>query len=130
MTAPKFTYAGITDEVLTCGCCGRAVQKTVILLNEEGEKNWYGTACAAKLLGQTSRSVVKAATVARNAADWALVQRVCIGEGEVISGGAKYGDRVYRWLGQGFEIVGAENYTWEGGPGWRQIIGGYWVRPV
>lgn len=55
---------GINDEVTTCECCGRTnLKKTVVLGTEHGEVR-YGTACAAKALRQSERSVKAAATVA------------------------------------------------------------------
>jgi hypothetical protein len=41
---------GITDEVTTCGCCGRNGLKKTIALEIDEVLTHYGTQCAAKAL--------------------------------------------------------------------------------
>lgn len=48
---------GITDEITSCGCCGKSnLKKTVILEGDDGEILYYGSECAAAALtGKKSR---------------------------------------------------------------------------
>ena len=49
---PSVKILGITDEVTTCGCCGRnGLKKTIALeIGESTVPTYYGTQCAAKAL--------------------------------------------------------------------------------
>lgn len=64
-------FLGYTDDVTTCECCGRTGLKVVIRLvhldidgTPDGDAVHYGTACAARALGTTSKAVRKAADAA------------------------------------------------------------------
>jgi hypothetical protein len=47
-----FKVVGIVDEVTTCECCGKSdLKKTVALMDEEGNVQYFGTICAGKKLG-------------------------------------------------------------------------------
>lgn len=47
-----YKWEGISDEVFTCEHCGRInLKKTIMLKDEIGEINYFGSECAIKLLG-------------------------------------------------------------------------------
>lgn len=56
-SATRYRYIGITDECLTCQKCGRDELKSTVVLaildadGTEEEITWYGSTCAAKVLG-------------------------------------------------------------------------------
>lgn len=64
-------YLGITEEVTTCGCCGRrGLKRTVALDFEDGTGHtYYGTACAARALNTTPANVERRALEAQAAQD-------------------------------------------------------------
>jgi hypothetical protein len=41
---------GISDEVLTCGCCGKSNLKRTVALDIDGDVAYYGTDCAGMAL--------------------------------------------------------------------------------
>lgn len=48
----KYTMHGITDEITTCDCCGKtSLKDTVALENEAGDVLYFGSHCAARVLG-------------------------------------------------------------------------------
>ena len=54
--ANKVTVMGVSDEITTCECCGRAgLKRTVALRFESGDIRNYGCDCAAKALTFGSR---------------------------------------------------------------------------
>lgn len=55
-----FKIIGISDDCTECCQCGRTnLKKTVVIENEEGIENYYGTECAAKLLKVNKKDVIK-----------------------------------------------------------------------
>lgn len=78
MTA-SYCIKGTVTDITTCDCCGRkGLRRTVALMpldvdgNEVGEVSYYGTGCAAALLGWTNGRVT---TSAKNADMKAEVDR-------------------------------------------------------
>lgn len=69
----KYTIQGVTDEVDTCECCGRAdLKRAVALADEHGEVVYMGVVCAAaalKLPAPHVRAQAKNAQARREAAD-------------------------------------------------------------
>ena len=61
-------FLGITDEVTTCGCCGRANLKRTIALSLDGDSEavYFGSNCAERALGGRGYSV-KGAEITRRA---------------------------------------------------------------
>jgi hypothetical protein len=57
MNQPALRVAGITDDVTTCGCCGRAGLKRTVVLESETGLRFYGTTCAATALGRKTSEV-------------------------------------------------------------------------
>lgn len=58
----KYRFIGTTDECTECGLCGKMqLRSTVVLMpldedgNDEGEVVYFGSTCAAKVLGRTGR---------------------------------------------------------------------------
>lgn len=71
MTSTHFTIKGTTSDVATCACCGRNDLRRAVALvaldadgNENGLVSYYGTSCAATLLGRTSSQVTTSAKYA------------------------------------------------------------------
>ena len=62
MTA-AYTFIGTTDEVTTCGCCGRSDLKGTIVLQavDGGEFVFFGSTCGAKAQGWTVKDFNAAA---------------------------------------------------------------------
>lgn len=59
---------GTSDEILTCGCCGKTnLKKTVVLTNGE-EEVYFGTECAALRMSCKKTDVEKAVRSAAKAA--------------------------------------------------------------
>lgn len=56
-TTRTVTWLGTTDEVTTCDCCGRANLKKTIALMVNDFPVHYGSECAAKALGITTKQV-------------------------------------------------------------------------
>lgn len=50
-------FLGTTDEVTTCDCCGRTNLKKTIALMVNDFPVYYGSECAAKALGMTTKQV-------------------------------------------------------------------------
>ena len=81
MTTTRFRVQGITDDVTTCECCGRAgLKRTVRLVELDADGNdveavYYGTDCAARAAGATSTRIRNAAAAGNSleetAAKWA-----------------------------------------------------------
>ncbi len=67
----KFQIMGVTDEVTTCDCCGRANLKRTVCLRsvEDAEDVFYGTQCAAVAMKIPAADVRKGITAATRAAD-------------------------------------------------------------
>lgn len=61
--AKVFRFAGVTDDVTECGCCGRQNLKRTVVLQptDGGDAVFYGTTCAAIASGWRERDVKKAA---------------------------------------------------------------------
>lgn len=76
MTVTRYRYVGVTDERITCDLCGKdELKSTVVLyvLDEDGNDDeivYYGSSCAAKVLGRNrrgaGRKVLEEARAARN----------------------------------------------------------------
>jgi hypothetical protein len=78
MTA-SYRIKGTVTDITTCNCCGRnGLRRTIALMpldidgNEAGEVGYYGTGCAATLLGWTNSRVT---TSAKNADTKAEIDR-------------------------------------------------------
>lgn len=57
---------GITDEVSTCGACGRDdLKRTVVFQAEDGELRYLGTDCASRQLGRKASHIQKDAVAAQ-----------------------------------------------------------------
>jgi len=56
-TTKNVIWLGTTDEVTTCDCCGRANLKKTIALMVNDFPVYYGSECAAKALGMTTKAV-------------------------------------------------------------------------
>lgn len=54
-----FTILGITDERTECECCGKSGLKKTVALDKDGIVVYFGTECAAKVLGRTKLQVEK-----------------------------------------------------------------------
>ena len=52
-------FLGTTDTVVTCECCGRTNLKKTVALDDGFGVRYYGTACAARALGKTTKAVKK-----------------------------------------------------------------------
>lgn len=52
-------YIGVSDEVLTCHQCGRSVKKTIVIENESGHINYYGSECATNILKLSKKELTK-----------------------------------------------------------------------
>ena len=58
----------ITDTVTTCDCCGKSdLARTVAMLTDSGELVHYGTTCAARNSGKTSK-IIRSEIAAREQA--------------------------------------------------------------
>ena len=75
-SAPRFRYLGTTDDVVDCqreGCRQVGLSHTVVIMpldadgNDDGEATYYGSTCAAKVLGVRGggRAVLKSASAQR-----------------------------------------------------------------
>ncbi len=77
MTTTRFRVQGITDDVTTCECCGRAgLKRTVRLVELDADGNdmdavHYGTDCAARATRTTSTRIRNAAAAGNSLADTA-----------------------------------------------------------
>lgn len=62
MTA-AYTFVGTTDEVTTCGCCGRSDLKGTVVLRpaDGGDFVFFGSVCGAKAQGWTVKDFNTAA---------------------------------------------------------------------
>ncbi len=61
---------GITDEITTCDCCGKTnLKKTFAVMDDDGNVNYYGSECYARLMGIRPKD-------SRIRLDGALIQRV------------------------------------------------------
>lgn len=65
-----YKVLGTTDDVTTCHCCGRddlrmtvAIDTTDIDGNADGDTGYYGTHCAARMMGTTAKRVTDRAAV-------------------------------------------------------------------
>lgn len=65
-----YAFAGTTDEVTSCGCCGRTDLKRTIVLRptDGGDYVFFGSACGARALGWTVKEFTAAAKRADTAA--------------------------------------------------------------
>lgn len=73
-SARPYKFLGISDERLTCECCGRDNLKRTVAVEfqDSQEVLYFGTSCAAKALALTSKEVeksAKGAQAAREAAE-------------------------------------------------------------
>lgn len=61
--ARPYKFLGISDERLTCECCGREnLKRTVaVLFQDSQEVLYFGTSCAARALSLTSKEVERSA---------------------------------------------------------------------
>ena len=61
-----YQFEAVTDEVTSCGLCGKNnLKKTIVLQDEDGTIVFFGSVCAAKALGwgkESSRNVTFEAT--------------------------------------------------------------------
>jgi hypothetical protein len=74
--APAYTFIGTTDEVTTCGCCGRSDLKgTVVLKDADSNFVFFGSVCGAKAQGWTVKDFNTAAKTAQKAREQAIRQR-------------------------------------------------------
>lgn len=65
---------GTTDTVGTCDCCGRTDLKKTVVLDRDGSRSFFGTACAARAMGRaTSKGLMSEAMDAQILADRELV---------------------------------------------------------
>ena len=64
-----YTFIGTTDEVTTCGCCGRSDLKGTIVLQaaDGGDFVFFGSVCGARAQGWTVKDFNKAAKTAEQA---------------------------------------------------------------
>jgi hypothetical protein len=69
MAAATLKVLGVSDEVTTCGCCGRTdLKKTVAIGTGEGDVRYFGTDCASRYLGWATKDVEKGVRSAAKAA--------------------------------------------------------------
>jgi hypothetical protein len=53
-----YRIVGISDEVITCECCGRDnLKKTIVVMDLEGNERYFGSNCASKYLKVKSKEV-------------------------------------------------------------------------
>lgn len=61
-------FLGMSDDVTTCGCCGRVnLKRTVALSFDDADATYYGTTCAAHALRMPAAEVKRAAKAADDA---------------------------------------------------------------
>jgi hypothetical protein len=61
----RYRMVGITDERDSCDCCGRTNLKRVVVLHDGDDHLFFGSHCAAKLLGKPVGDVKRQATAAQ-----------------------------------------------------------------
>jgi hypothetical protein len=61
----RYRLVGVTDERDTCDCCGRTDLKRVVVLHDGDNHVFFGSQCAARLLGKPVRDVNHEATAAQ-----------------------------------------------------------------
>jgi len=71
---------GITDAVDTCGCCGKTgLKRTVVIRQDNGDLDFFGTTCAAEALKLSAKDVTaqarKAEAAKQRAADQARAKQ-------------------------------------------------------
>ena len=81
VTAAKFRYLGITDEVVQCERCGKPnLRSTIVLVpqdadgNDDGGEVYYGSSCGARALGVTGRGAAARVLGAARAAHRKLIE--------------------------------------------------------
>lgn len=55
----KPVILGTDDGVTTCDCCGKANLKSTVIVDVEGEVMHYGSVCATRHTGKTSKEIRK-----------------------------------------------------------------------
>jgi hypothetical protein len=67
----RYRLVGVTDERDTCDCCRRTNLKRVVVLHDGDDYVFFGSHCAARLLGKPVRDVNHEATAAQRRRDQA-----------------------------------------------------------
>jgi hypothetical protein len=61
----RYRLVGVTDERDSCDCCGRTDLKRVVVLHNGEDHVFFGSHCAARLLGKPVRDVNRQANAAQ-----------------------------------------------------------------
>jgi hypothetical protein len=61
----RYRLADVTDERDSCDCCGRTNLKRVVVLHDGDDYVFFGSHCAARLLGKPVRDVNRQASAAQ-----------------------------------------------------------------
>lgn len=61
----RYRLVGVTDERDSCDCCGRTDLKRVVVLHDGDDHVFFGSHCAARLLGKPVRDVNREANAAQ-----------------------------------------------------------------
>jgi hypothetical protein len=61
----RYRLVGVTDERDSCDCCGRTNLKRVVVLHDGDDHVFFGSHCAARLLGKPVRDVNRQANAAQ-----------------------------------------------------------------
>lgn len=76
-TTPRFRYLGVIDDITVCEKCGKSQLRSTVVVqpldidgNPDGEPNYYGSTCAARVLGVNGRGAGTRVLSEAWAADW------------------------------------------------------------